>query len=132
LEAELNSPQVRLDPGESYDFDTEWYPTRCGKEFETVTDAGLVVHALAATRSDGGSVTVTGSFGALFGARVIAHVYEGGGRLLDSLPLGDADPLKPLDLNKTIAVSNDAARISVHLEDSSGTDRGSLGEVPMR
>lgn len=132
LEAELNSPQVRLDPGESYDFDTEWYPTRCGKEFETVTDAGLVVHALAATRSDGGSVTVTGSFGALFGARVIAHVYEGGGRLLDSLPLGDADPLKPLDLNKTIAVSNDAARISVHLEDSSGTDRGSLGEVPIR
>lgn len=132
MEAELNSPEVRLDPGASYDFDTEWYPTRCGNDFETVTDAGLVVHALAATRSQEGSVSVTGSLGVFVPGRLIAHVYDGGGRLLGSLPLADANPLELLNLNKTIAAGTDATRIAVHLEDSNGTDRGSLGEVPIR
>ncbi len=30
LEAEINSPLVQLQPGESRDLDTEWYPTRAG------------------------------------------------------------------------------------------------------
>src|SRR5207248_1968319 len=30
MEAELNSPMVRLDPGETYAMDTQWFPTRMG------------------------------------------------------------------------------------------------------
>src|SRR5260370_37095607 len=36
LEAELNSPICRLRPGESCDFETEWFPTRSGREFHGV------------------------------------------------------------------------------------------------
>ena len=132
MEAELNSPQVHLDPGESYGFDTEWYPTRCGKDFQNVTDAGLVVQALRATRAGDGSLNLTGSFGAFFAGRVIAHIFDTGGRLLNSLPLSEANPLEPLNISKAISAASTAARVSLHLEDSSGSDRGSLGEVPVQ
>ena len=50
LEAELNSPMCRLRPGESCDFETEWFPTRSGSEFHGVTDAGIVIRPLASDR----------------------------------------------------------------------------------
>ena len=34
MEAEMNSPMVKLAPGESYAMDTQWYPTRMGEDFE--------------------------------------------------------------------------------------------------
>jgi hypothetical protein len=132
MEAELNSPQVRLDPGETYSFDTEWYPARCGSDFQGVADAGLVIEPLRATRSEGGGIRVTGSFGPFFPGQMIAHVYDSGGRLLDSFPLASANPLESATVAKTISAVRDAARVSVHLEDSSGADRGSFGEVPIR
>jgi hypothetical protein len=47
MEAELNSPMVKLAPGESYTFKTEWFPTRIGSDFQIVTDAGVVSDPLA-------------------------------------------------------------------------------------
>lgn len=132
MEAELNSPRVRLAPGETYAFDTEWFPTRCGKEFAAVTDAGLVMRALRANRNGDASIRLTGSFGVFFSGRLMAHIYDGGGRLLSSLPLTVADPLEPVNIEKNIAATLDAARVSVHVEDSSGTDRGSLGEISVQ
>jgi hypothetical protein len=41
IETELNSPIVRLDPGETYAMDTQWFPSRMGSELKTVTYAGL-------------------------------------------------------------------------------------------
>ena len=32
MEAELNSPMVRLEPGEEFNFDTSWFPTRARRE----------------------------------------------------------------------------------------------------
>ena len=42
MEAELNSPVVRLDPGETFAMDTEWLPARMGSDFTTATYAGVV------------------------------------------------------------------------------------------
>jgi len=50
MEAELNSPMVRLGPGESYNFDTEWFPTRADKDFQGVTDAGVILKPLRAVQ----------------------------------------------------------------------------------
>lgn len=36
MEAEINSPMVRLAPNESYTFDTVWFPTRVGNDFRGV------------------------------------------------------------------------------------------------
>src|SRR5258708_24699952 len=54
MEAELNSPIVRLEPGESYNFDTDWFPTRADAGFQGVTDAGVILKPLRAAQDAGG------------------------------------------------------------------------------
>jgi hypothetical protein len=129
MEAELNSPLVQLEPGETYPFDTDWFPTRCGKRFTGVTDAGLVSEALMASRVSGTSIKLSGSFGVFFTGQLVAHVYSRGGRLLQKTPLQPVDPGEFVTVDKEIETSGEAGRISLHLEDSAGADRGSLGEA---
>src|SRR5438132_5639248 len=62
MEAEVNSPMVRLEPGETYALDTHWFPTRMGKEFKTVMDAGVVGSSLTVSSTDSG-ILLTGIFG---------------------------------------------------------------------
>ena len=40
MEAEVNSPIVDLQAGESYAMDTSWWPTRADGQLRDVTDAG--------------------------------------------------------------------------------------------
>src|SRR2546430_17336813 len=40
MEAEVNSPMVRLQPGGTYGLDTHWFPPRMGKEFKAGLDVG--------------------------------------------------------------------------------------------
>src|SRR5581483_10855910 len=42
MEAEINSPIVHLQPGESYSMTTHWFPTSADHDFETVTDVALI------------------------------------------------------------------------------------------
>src|SRR5258708_12761133 len=48
MEAELNSPMVRLEPGESYNFDTDWFPTRAAAGFQGASHAGVGLQPLRA------------------------------------------------------------------------------------
>ncbi|HXJ92067.1 MAG TPA: hypothetical protein VMT20_04210 [Terriglobia bacterium] len=129
MEAELNSPLVRLDPGETYPFDTDWFPTRCGKQFTGVSDAGLVSEALVASRISGAKIKLSGSFGVFFPGKLIANVYNRGGRLLQKTALQEVDPGEFVTVEKEIESGGEADRVSLHLEDSAGADRGSLGEA---
>jgi hypothetical protein len=43
--------------------------------------------------------------------------------------LQPVDPSSPVKLNQTISVAEPADRVSVHLNDQQGVDRGSLGEA---
>jgi hypothetical protein len=43
--------------------------------------------------------------------------------------LQTVDPGNPAKLNQTISVAERADRVSVHLSDQQGVDRGSLGEA---
>lgn len=63
LEAEINSPLCRLRPGETCNLETEWFPTRVESEFHGVTDAGIVVRPLHATRLENGKIELSGAFG---------------------------------------------------------------------
>ena len=129
LEAEVNSPLCRLRPGEACSLDTEWFPTRTGKEFHGVTDAGTVVRPLRATRLENNMISLSGSFGVFFSGRLVAHFYNEHGGMLQSVPVTDVDPTELVSLETAIAASGKPARISLHLEDSKGLDRGSLQEV---
>ena len=129
LEAEINSPLCRLRPGESCDLDTEWFPTCAASEFHTVTDAGIVIRPLRATRLDDGKIAISGAFGVFFAGRLVAHLYDERGLELPSVPVTDVDPVELVVLETKIASTEKPSRISLHLQDWNGLDRGSLQEV---
>lgn len=129
LEAELNSPMCRLRPGESCEFDTEWFPTRGGSEFHGATDTGIVIRTLQATRLGGGNIKLAGSFGVFFSGRLVARFYNEHGSSLGTMPIANVNPADPVLLEKEIVPPGRPARLSLHLEDENGVDRGSLQEV---
>ena len=130
MEAELNSSMVRLEPGASYAMDTQWFPAILDSTgaFKTVSDAGVIGHALQATSTETG-ILLTGSFGVFFPGSLIAHVYDNAGLEASPISLQTVDPADPVELHCEIKPSRTAARVSLHLIDRQGTDRGSLGEV---
>ncbi len=129
LEAEINSPLVQLQPGETRDLDTEWFPTRAGSEFHGVEDAGIVVRPLRASLLTTGGVRLSGSLGVFFAGRLVAHFYDEHGASVGRIPLTQVDPNTLADLDTELTPSSKPARISLHLEDVNGLDRGSLQEV---
>ena len=66
MEAELNSPTIRLEPDASYVMETRWFPVRADKGLKAVTPAGVVLRALAASLTAKG-LQLSGSFGAFPG-----------------------------------------------------------------
>jgi hypothetical protein len=129
LEAEINSPLCRLRPGETCSLDTEWFPTRAGSEFHGLTDAGIVIRPLRGALQENGKILLTGSFGVFFSGRLVARFYNEHGASLGTMPVADVDPAEPVSLQADIAPPGKPARLSLHLEDSKGVDRGSLQEV---
>ena len=128
MEAELNSPLVTLLPGNTYAFDSEWLPTRGSPQFFDVTNAGLVGAPLLATRVSGG-VRLRGDFDVFFPGHLVANCYDLRGVYLNPYPLANVSPVEPVSLESTIGASVECARVSVHLVDAGGLDRGSLGEA---
>jgi hypothetical protein len=131
LEAELNSPMCRLNPGESCSFNTEWFPTRGGDEFHGVKDSGIVISPLRAALTKDGKVAFSGSFGAFFAGHLVAHFYNDHGAPIGALRIGEADPAEMLRLETALAAPGKPARVSLHVEGEDGVDYGSLGEVPV-
>jgi len=129
LEAEINSPLARLRPGETRDLDTAWFPTRAGGEFHGVADAGIVVRPLQATRLQTGNIRLTGTFGVFFAGRLVAHLYNEHGVSLGIVPVTQVDPADLVQLEMELTPPTKPSRISLHLEDKNGLDRGSLQEV---
>jgi hypothetical protein len=128
MEAELNSPMVVLGPGETYAFDSNWFPSRLSGDFNTVTEAGLVGKPLVATRT-AGKIDLSGSFGVFFPGELKALLYDEGGLGTSEVSLEAVRPQDPVLLHQTIAAAKNIARVSIHLIDSNGVDRGALGEV---
>jgi hypothetical protein len=128
MEAELNSPMVVLGPGETYAFDTNWFPSRLTHDFSTVTDAGMVGKPLVARRT-GGKIYLTGTFGVFYPGELKAYLYGRGGVEQAEVSLGAARPQDQIALHQAIEADKNIARVSIHLIDSNGADRGALGEV---
>jgi hypothetical protein len=128
MEAELNSPTVNLAPGESYMFTTAWYPTRIGSDFRMATDAGVVGEPLAASSSRD-HMKLTGNFGVFFPGQLVAQLTDAKGKLVTAIPLQAADPAETVKLDQEIKAPAAAERLSLHLIDAHGADRGALGDA---
>jgi hypothetical protein len=129
MEAEINSPMCRLNPGEECHLDTDWFPTRTESDIHGVTDAGILVRPLRAARLDGGKVNLSGSFGVFYAGHLIAHFYDERGSSLGTMQIAEVTPAELADLHLEVAPAGKAARISLHLVDQNGLDRGPLQEV---
>lgn len=127
MEAEVNSPMVELKPGESYAMDTTWYPTRMNQDFKTTTWSGVIGQPLAANRKPDG-VELTGDFGVFYHGTLVAHIYPRR-KEDDTIKVMDVTPTEEVHLQATIPAPPNTSRISIHLVDDKGIDRGPLGEV---
>ena len=128
MEAELNSPMIRLAPGEAYAMDTQWYPTRMGSNFKAATYAGVIGQPLAVSRT-GDDLELTGEFGVFYAGKLEALFYERKGMRLGTASVMDVTPTKLITLKQTVKAPPETARLSLHLVDANGLDRGPLGEV---
>ena len=91
-------------------------------------DAGVVVHPLQATRLETGRIRLSGSFGVFFAGYLLAHLYDEHGGSVGTIPLNQVDPTGLVVLDTELTPPAKPARISLHLEDANGLDRGSLQE----
>lgn len=129
MEAELNSPICRLNPGDECHFDTDWFPTRADADFHGVTDAGVLIRPLQGVQLESGKVRLTGSFGVFYAGDLIAHFYDARGSSLGTTRVAEVTPAELVNLQMEVEPSGKAARVSLHLVDQSGLDRGALQEV---
>lgn len=132
MEAEVNSPLCRLRPGEACELETDWYPTRAAGEFHGATDAGIVTSPLQGLRLEHDKVRLLGSFGVFFPGRLVAHFYDERGASTGALPLAEVSPADLAVLDVEAAPPGRPVRVSLHLEDRGGLDRGALQEVPIK
>jgi hypothetical protein len=131
LEAELNSPMCRLRPDESCTMETEWFPTRSGDEFHGVTEAGIVIRALKATAAQNGKINLSGSFGVFYSGKLVARLYDEHGHASAATQVADVRPDTLASLANDVTAPGKCSRVSLHLVDEGGVDRGSLGEVQL-
>lgn len=125
MEAEINSPMVTLQPGESYAFDTAWHPIAIGEQPKAVGAPGVVVEALKAT-PESCSIHLKGSFAVFAPGKLVAVSFNRSGAITSLRELGDADPAKPTMLDTTVPADPGVDRVSIKLLDTQGGDRGSL------
>jgi hypothetical protein len=78
---------------------------------------------------ESGKIKLFGSFGVFYPGRAIARFYDEHGRSVGIAPVIEVDPSKAVSLDTEISPPTKAARLSIHLLDESGTDRGALQEV---
>ena len=129
LEAELNSPVCKLRPGESCTMQTEWFPTRSGNEFHGANDAGIVIRPLTAVATANGKVSLSGSFGVFYSGHLVARLYDEDGHAAAVIQIGAVDPTALVSVETEIASAGKTLRVSLHLIDEGGVDRGALQEV---
>ena len=76
-----------------------------------------------------GKIEISGSFGVFLPGELRIFMYDAEGTEKNEMLLQAVRPQDAIDLHQTIAITPDIARISLHLIDTSGLDRGALGEV---
>jgi hypothetical protein len=126
MEAEILSPLARLQPGEEYRFQIDWFAARCPKPIVDVTPAGAVSRRLsAAVRA--GQVRLEGIFGVFFPGRAEAVFKDEFGNVVGREDLGLVSPMTVFRLSRDLRAPEKSFRVSVSLLDEAGQNRGPLG-----
>jgi len=120
---------INLQPGETYAMDTTWYPTRADRQLRDVSSAGVILTPLSVTAS-GNVLALTGSFGVFFLGKLQAHLFDAHGvEQQSAIDIEAVAPQTRVELRKEMNPQVRPARLSIHVVDDQGIDRGSLGEA---
>ena len=116
-EKPVNSKQIGIRRGQTANFGTA---------------LGIVTQPLRAVSLENGKVRLSGSFGVFFAGKLVAHFYNEHDSNTGTLRLAEVDPTDLVVLDTETAPQGKPTRVSLHLEDQGGLDRGALQEVPIR
>ena len=128
MEAEINSPMVELKPGGSYALDTIWFPSRVAGRVMNTTEAGVIAAPITASRT-GDGIMVSGSLGVFFPGKLVARLFAANSAEILAVDLKSVTPQAAVQLQQEIKSPAVPQRLSVHLIDDQGNDRGTLGEA---
>jgi hypothetical protein len=128
MEAEINSPMIELQPGDGYAMDTNWHPTRGDHQLRGVTSAGVILSPLVASAS-GNLLLISGTFGVFWPGKLTAQIIDAQGVERQTLEVQSVEPQTRAEVRHEVKLLQRSARVSIHLVDDQGVDRGSLGEA---
>jgi hypothetical protein len=131
MEAEINSPLVTLDPGETYSFQTTWFPLRTDADVQQVTDAGITTSKLQAI-SDSQHLHLKGVFGVVASGHLQARIFDKAGRDVKHIVLDAVSPRQQVIVDREIPVDSAVSRVSLHLLDDDQRDWGAIDEAEVR
>ncbi|MCU1268716.1 MAG: hypothetical protein JWN74_10 [Acidobacteriaceae bacterium] len=131
MEAEVNSPMAELKPGETYEMQTNWFPTRIAGRITNVADAGVIAGRIAASATSDG-VMISASIGVFFPGKLVAHFEDGNGAEIKSVDLISVTPQAAVQLRQEIKMQGTPKRVAIHLVDDQDKDRGSVGEAAIQ
>jgi len=80
---------------------------------------------------ENGHVTLSGAFGVFYSGRLMAHFYDGHGRPVGVMQVAEVTPTEEISVQSEVTPPEKSARVSLHLIDETGIDRGALQEVPV-
>src|SRR2546425_11538221 len=120
--------QLKVNPGDTYAMDTQWFPTRMGSQLKTVAYAGVIGRPLSVVGISG-NLTLTGSFGVFVAGQLEARFYDKDGARIGTKPVQDVLPTELVALQHTVQAPPGTTRVSLHLIDRHGSDRGLLSEA---
>ena len=127
MEAEINSPIVKLVPHESYAWDTTWNPIRIDSAPQSVTESGVVTQRLTAVRH-ADSVAISGSFSTFASGSLVA-VFMTRGAEIDRRVLRQVRPEESIVLDESIPAHSNSTRVLLKLLGQSGADLGTLDQA---
>ena len=119
LEVEVLAPLVELKPGESYQFDEDWYAATCSGPIVDVCEAGAISQPLAVRGIGEGGRIITGQFGVFHrGSAKLVFYNAVGQRQPTTIDLGPVSPNSSLTVSETVTGHPDIAnstRVELYL-----------------
>jgi hypothetical protein len=127
MEAEINSPIVTLRPGESHSLDTVWHPTALMETPQEMHSSGLVVDRFNAKREVLG-VHLHCGFSVFAPGTLVALFFNEHGLEVARQTIEKVDPIRPVVLDVTVPITQDAVRVNLTMIGLAGEDKGILAK----
>jgi hypothetical protein len=90
-----------------------------------------LIRPLEAKAAQTDTISLSGTFGVFYSGHLVARLYDEHGHLAAVTPVADVNPNERVSLETTIPSPAKCSRVSLHLIDNGGVDRGALQEIQL-